>query len=200
MRSRLDPIFALEHFAPSLREAFGDKTFSPNTLLRVAIPIEDPDTHPKATPKFPEDGELAILWKDEQVFWEPPSLEALFRGDRQPPEFGKYPDNYEDAFVILDIHALEFGCLIGDPTDQEMREVYSDLRRRPDGRRRNALHEYMWRAAALMVGTRPISRAEFEGIMARLERSCRTFSIGPVSRNYLASLHATLGKLIQGHP
>ncbi|MBX3745442.1 MAG: hypothetical protein KF833_09030 [Verrucomicrobiae bacterium] len=193
MRSKLNPIFALEHFTPSLREAFANSTLSPDTVLRVAISIEDPETQRKPVPKFVENGWMMIAWGDEHVSWAPPSLEALFRGDLQPPEFGTYPDNYEDAFLVLDLHALEYGTLIGDPTDQEMREVYSDLRRRPDGRRRSPLHEYMWRAAALMVGTRPISRAEFEGIMSRLERSCRTFSIGPVSRNYLDTLHKTLG-------
>jgi len=56
----------------------------------------------------------------------------------------------------------------------------------------------MWKGAALMLATRPISQAEFEGILARLERSCRTFSLGIVSRNDLASLHETPERSIAG--
>lgn len=194
MRSALNPIFNLEYFAPSLRAVIGAKTLSPNALLQAAIPIENPDTHPKTTPKFPENGEIFVVWKDEEVVWQPPSLQSLFRGDQRPPEFDSYPAGYEDAFLVLDLHALEYGKSLGDPTDQEMREVYANLRRRPDGRRRSPLHEFMWRGAALMVATRPISADEFEKIMGRLERFCRTFSTGLVSRNYLASLHETVAQ------
>ena len=75
-----------------------------------------------------------------------------------------------------------------------MKEIYSALRRRPDGGSLGFVHDYMWQAAALVLGTRPLSQAEFEAIMARLERSCRTFEQGPTSRNYVASLRMTLGQ------
>jgi len=163
-------------------------------MLRTAIPIENPETHPKLTPKFAMNGEIIIVCNDEDVVWQPPSLQSLFRGDLRPPEFGAYPVGYDDAFLVLDLHALEYGSLLGDPTDLEMRDVYSNLRRRPDGRRGSFLHEYMWQGAALMAATRPISQDEFEGILARIERSCRTYRVGLASRNYLASLHETLGK------
>ena len=52
----------------------------------------------------------------------------------------------------------------------------------------------MWQAAALVPGTRPLSQAEFEAIMGRLERSCRTFEQGPTSRNYVTALRMTLGQ------
>jgi hypothetical protein len=68
------------------------------------------------------------------------------------------------------------------------------LRRRPDGRSLGFVHDYMWQAAALLLGTRTLSQAEFEAIMARLERSCRTFEQGPTSRNYVAALRTTLGQ------
>lgn len=197
MRSTLSPIFNLEHFTPSLRAAIGDRTVAPNAILRAAIPTENPETHPKPTPKFPMNGEIIIAWKDAEVVWQAPSLQSLFRGDLRPPEFGASPVGYDDAFLVLDLHALEYGSILGDPTDLEMREVYSNLRRRPDGRRQSFLHEFMWQGAVLMAATRPISREEFEAILARIERSCRTFSIGLVSRNYLASLHGTLGKAMQ---
>jgi len=52
----------------------------------------------------------------------------------------------------------------------------------------------MWQAAALVLGTRPLSQAEFEAITARLERSCRTFEEGAASRNYIATLRTTVGQ------
>ncbi len=75
-----------------------------------------------------------------------------------------------------------------------MLEIYSNLRRRPDGRSLGFVHDYMWQAAVVMLGTRPLSQAEFEAILARLERSCRTFEQGPVSRNCIAALRTTYEK------
>jgi hypothetical protein len=96
--------------------------------------------------------------------------------------------------MLLDLHALEISKFFGDRRDQEMLEIYSALRRRPDGRSLGFIHDYMWQAAALVLGTRPLSQAEFEAIMARLERSCRTFAMGPTSRNYIATLRSTIGQ------
>ena len=72
-----------------------------------------------------------------------------------------------------------------------MKEIFSTLRRRPDGKSLGFVHDYMWQAAALVLGTHPLSQVEFEAIMARLERSCRTFEQGPTSRNYASSLRMT---------
>lgn len=138
---------------------------------------------------------LTLVAGPATIRWQVPSLNSLFRGERQPPVLGDYPQEYNDSFAILEVHVLELSNLIGDRCDQEMLEVFSALRRRPDGRSHGYVHDYMWQAAALVLGTRPLSRAEFESIMSRLERSCRTFSIGPVSRNYVAALKVTFGQL-----
>ncbi len=82
----------------------------------------------------------------------------------------------------------------GDRRDAELRDIYSALRRRPDGRSLGFVHDYIWQAAALILGTRPLSQAEFEAIMARMERSCRTFEQGPTSRNLVAALRHTFGR------
>jgi hypothetical protein len=52
----------------------------------------------------------------------------------------------------------------------------------------------MWQAAALVLGTRPLSQAEYEAILARLERSCRSFARGATSRNYVDTLRNTIGQ------
>ncbi len=79
-----------------------------------------------------------------------------------------------------------------------MKEVYSVLRRRPDGKSLGHLHDYMWQAAALLLASQPLSQAEFEAIMSRLERSCRTFRMGPTSTNYVHSLDPP--SAIYAHP
>ena len=107
---------------------------------------------------------------------------------------GDHPEAYGECFILMDLHLLEISRFFGDRRDAEMREIYSALRRRPDGRSLGFVHDYMWQAAALVLGTRPLSQAEFEAIMARLERSCRTFEQGPTSKNYIAALKATLGR------
>ena len=84
--------------------------------------------------------------------------------------------------------------LFGDRRDTEMKEIYSALRRQPEGRSLGFAHDYMWQAAALILGTRQLSQAEFEAIMARLERSCRTFERGPTSRNYVEAIRTTVGR------
>jgi hypothetical protein len=80
-----------------------------------------------------------------------------------------------------------------------MLEIYSTLRRRPDGRSLGLVHDYMWQAAAIVLGTLPLSQAEFEAILSRLERSCRTFRMSPGSRNYVATLESTLGRGMSGN-
>jgi hypothetical protein len=95
--------------------------------------------------------------------------------------------------MLMDMQFLQLCEFIGDRRDAEMLEVFSALRRRPDGRSLGFVHDYMWQAAALMLGITPLSQAEFEAILSRLERSCRTFEMGPTSRNYSLTLRQTLG-------
>ena len=119
---------------------------------------------------------------------------ALYPADRQPPELRHYQDANNESFILFDLHVLEISKFFGDRRDAEMKEVYSRLRRRPDGGSLGFVHDYLWQAAALILGTRPLSQSEFEAIMARLERSCRTFEEGPSSRNYVAALRQTFGQ------
>jgi hypothetical protein len=63
------------------------------------------------------------------------------------------------------------------------------MRRRPDGRRINLMHDFVWQAAALALALYPCSEAEYNAIFMRLEKSARTFNTGYGSKNYLAYLH-----------
>lgn len=194
MQKVIEPFFRVEDFVPDLRREFERRPFNPNKIILVAVPIKNPEEHQRLLPAGTDRCSLALYDGSETWFWETDSLRALFRGNKQPPVLGAYPEAYNDSFALLDRHALEISRFFGDRRDAEMREIYSTLRRRPDGRSLGFVHDYMWQAAALILGTRPLSQAEFEAIMARLERSCRTFEQGPTSRNYVATMKMLFGR------
>lgn len=186
--------FNAEDLVPSLRQALEQPPFDPKKLILAAFAVKEPEEFDRVVPQKLERGSLALSDGKRAWFWETASLRALFRGDQQPPVLGDYPEAYETSFLLLDMHALEISKFFGDRRDAEMKEIYSTLRRRPDGRSLGFAHDYMWQAAAFVLGTRPLSQAEFEAIMARLERSCRTFEMSSTSRNYIATLRSTLGR------
>jgi hypothetical protein len=187
-----DPFFNIENFAPSLRKAFEAEPINPKKIILVAIPVAESKDDRPLIPATMDRHSLCLNDGEGFCFWKVESLQALFRGNNQPPVLGDYPEAYNDSFALLDLHALEISKIFGDRRDAEMREIYSMLRRRPDGKSLGFIHDYMWQAAAFVLATRPLSQAEYEAILARLERSCRTFEMGPTSRNYIGALRLTL--------
>ncbi len=185
--------FKLDEFVPDLRAEFEKQSFDLEKAILVAVPIKDPEKHKTPIPAEKDRRELYILQGKNLCIWKTDSLRSLFRGNKQPPELGNYPEHYNDSFALLDLHALEISRFFGDRRDAEMKEIYSMLRRRPDGKSLGFVHDYMWQAAAWVLGTRPLSQAEYEAIMGRLERSARTFERGPTSRNYVTTLRNTFG-------
>jgi hypothetical protein len=200
MQQAPETFFNLEAFVPSLRREFEQQPLHPKRLLTVAFPVKKPEANRPLVPAIHDRGSLSLTDGKEFWYWETDSLRALFRGDKQPPVLGDYPAAYNECFILMDLHVLEISKFFGDRRDAEMKEIYSTLRRRPDGRSLGFVHDYIWQAAALILGTRPLSQAEFEAIMARLERSCRTFEQGPSSRNRVAALRSTLGQGFGGSP
>jgi len=126
----------------------------------------------------------------KMAHWQAPALGELFRGSRRPPpEMDHYPQEYCPQFYIIENHVLTVCAAKGDRTDQEMEEIYSMLRRRPDGRSLGAVHDFLWQVAALLLGTQVLSGPEFEALLGALERSTRKWGLRPISRNYVAYLH-----------
>jgi hypothetical protein len=190
-----ETFFNVEDFTPELREIFKQPPLLPRKTVLVTIPVKDPAlTGGRHVPRGGNRQIMSFTDGKSIWHWEVASLRSLFRGDRQPPVLGDYPEAYNDSFMLFDLHVLEISRIFGDRRDAEMKEVFSILRRRPDGRSEGFVHDYLWQAAALILGTRPLSQAEFEAILARLERSCRTFEQGPTSRNYVAALRNTFGQ------
>ena len=127
-----------------------------------------------------------------------PSGRYLFRGDKPAPAIpNEPPPAYLPLFFFIEQHVLTFCHGLGDKTDGEFEEVYSNLRRRPDGKPASELHFFLWQVAAGLVGRRPVSAAEFEAIFGRLARSASTFRIGLVSRNYITVLRQMHERIIR---
>jgi tetratricopeptide (TPR) repeat protein len=123
--------------------------------------------------------------------WKVPSLRELFRGEQKPiPDLrtDDFPPSYIFFVLSLEQYILVYGERFGDPTDQELEETFSFLRRRPDGRSLGPLHLWLWQASALLLGNYRISAAEYEFLMAGLERTVRHGAERPVSRNHMALL------------
>lgn len=189
MQDSSNSIYNLEDFVPSLREALADQSLDlDDFMLLAAVPTADGNPDDPPQPVELDRRLIHLVVGDNLCEWDVDSLRSLFRGDRKPPTLGDYPDAYNEEFLILEMHLLQISDIFGDRRDDEMREIYSLLRRRPDGKSIGFVHNYMWQAAAIMLGTRPLSQAEFEAILSRLERSCRTFSMGPGTRNYINAL------------
>ena len=130
--------------------------------------------------------------------WQVPALPELFRGNRTPPpDMDHYPDEYTPHFLFIENHVLTVCQAKGDRTDQEMEEIYSMLRRRPDGRSLGTVHDFLWQVTALLLGTQVLCATEFEALIGALERSTRKWGLRPVSRNYVAYLHQTFGELLE---
>jgi hypothetical protein len=136
---------------------------------------------------------IAITDGEKVAVWQVESLRDLFRGNRRPPEMpaGTPPRTYLHLFSFIERSIPPFCQEFGDKTDQEFERVFNDLRRRPDGAPRDELHAYLWQVAALLAGCFELSALEYEAIFDRLRRSARTFSMAPVSRNYVRVLRST---------
>jgi len=128
------------------------------------------------------------------VEWQAPPLSQMFRGDRKPPaDMDHYPEEYVPHFFFIEKHLVTLFNALGERTDQEMEEIFSTLRRRPDARSLHRTHDFVWQVAALLLGSHVVSEAEFEALFGALTRSSRAWAQRPVSRNYAAFLNRELG-------
>ena len=172
---------------PTLRSLVESEGLNPEHL-RVALEASD-----QGNIRVQDKHSIPISDGGQIVRWPVPALAELFRGSQTPPpDMDHYPEAYVPHFFFIESHVLTVCAIKGDRTDQEMEEIYSMLRRRPDGRSLGAVHDFLWQAAALLLGTQVLSGAEFEALFSALERSTRKWALRPVSRFYAAYLHKTL--------
>ena len=179
-----------ELFLPEFRQLVEAAGIDLTGILSPVIPVRT--TSNKTYEVVPMDRqELRVASGDKQLVWRTESLRKLMRGDRQPPVLGDTPNDYQEVFQLLDFFLCDYSRYLQPPSDAELREVFSILRRRPDGKSSGTIHDALWQMMALLLATRPLSQAEYEAIVARMERSCRTFETHPTSRNFIATLLAT---------
>jgi hypothetical protein len=131
---------------------------------------------------------------EKSAEWQVNSLRELYRGETQPPpHLDRFPPEYVPLFAFIEQHVRMFCDKLGDKSDQEFEEVYSSLHRRPDGRSLGPLHDFLWQVCAVMLATRVVSGAEFEGLMGALHASVRRWAARPISRNYIGYLKGSFG-------
>src|SRR5262249_34628040 len=94
-------------------------------------------------------------------------------------------------FLFVERHLLVLCEAMGDRTDQELEQIYSTLRRRPDGRSLGLAHDFLWQTLAVLIGLFPISEAEYSAVVGQLEASTRSFGLRPVSRNYVGYVRSS---------
>ena len=159
--------------------------------LTVGLKIKD------NKPDLADRSEVLMYDGEKGAIWKVPSLRGLFRGDKPAPTnmYDGPPPAYMPMFYFIEHHVLTFCDGLRDRTDGEFEEAFSNLRRRPDGKSLSDLHFFLWQVAAGLLGTRPLSAAEFDAIIGRLAQSGRTFRMGGSSRNYIATLRGTLGQM-----
>ena len=135
---------------------------------------------------IPKREDIEIVCGDKVLKWRNDSIRALFRGNRIPPDMEQFPPEYQFFFFRIEQPVASFSkhqelAL----NDAAFEEIFSAMRRRPDGRRINLMHDLIWQAAALAMALRPCSEAEYAAMFHRLEKSARTFNKGRNSKNYL---------------
>ena len=181
----------MNDLAPSLRPLVEAAALKPDKLS-VAL-----ETDHRRNIRVVDKHTVAVTDGEKMIGWPVPALAGLFRGSQTPPpDMDHYPEAYTPHFFFIENHVLTACKAMGDRTDQEMEEIYSMLRRRPDGRSLGALHDFLWQVVALLLGTRALSAAEYEALIGALEHSTRKWGLRPVSRNYVAYLHQTFGKFV----
>lgn len=174
---------------PALREVAVAKELLLNKLT-VGAPMEKNQWAGR-------DRHVVMVSDSEHVAeWRVNSLSELFRGDAQPPpQLDRFPPEYVPLFFYIEQHIITFCDGFGDKSDQEFDAAYSTLRRRPEGRSLGPLHDFVWQVAAVMLATRVVSQAEFEGVFGALAISTGRWSQRPVSRNYIAYLRKSVGSV-----
>src|SRR2546423_13629383 len=131
---KFERFFNFDDFVPDLRKEFEDHPLNLKQIILVAVAVKKPNDPKHLELAEIDRRQLCVSDGKESLCWETESLKGLFRGNKQPPVLGDYPEAYNDSFALLDLHALEISKISGDRRDSEMKEIYSVLRRRPDGR------------------------------------------------------------------
>ena len=182
---RITENISADDLFPSLREllnsASGDSVKPDLSKLSLGNNVDE-----EKRLLIPKREEIEFVYGDKVIKWQHDSIRALFRGNRIPPDMEKFPPEYQFFFFRIEEPIATFSkhqelAL----NDAAFEEIFSAMRRRPDGRRINLMHDLIWQAAAFALALRPCSEAEYTAMFQRLEKSARIFNKGRNSKNYL---------------
>jgi hypothetical protein len=136
--------------------------------------------------QLPPSGLPWVMRDDHALRLDPTPLRSLFRGASDPGEFGSTPSpEYDPVFSFLEVQLGRVVAARGTPLrDDEAVDLFSAMRRRPDGRYQSPLYVYFRAALQVLLTIRPTSEREFDAVLRRLERSARTFRADSASTNY----------------
>ena len=126
-----------------------------------------------------------------------PSLRELFRGDKVLGDISFFEDSYIPFFFNIEKMLVERFIMDNSymTTDEKFIDIYSILRRKPDGKSIGRVHDNIWRNIAFFLITRHCSQGEYEAFIRRLEQSARAFHMNCFSINYYNYLLDTYSKL-----
>jgi len=159
--------------------------------VSVALPTDE-----AKRPSITDRHKILLYDGKKAAEWIVTSLRELFRGDKKPPaDMSHYPEAYVPVFFFIEKHVLTINADVGGLRDSDLEELYSNLRRRPDGKSLSPAHDALWQVAAVTLGLRSLSQAEFEEVFGQLARSCRHFAMGSTSRNYIEYLEGGIGRV-----
>lgn len=151
---------------------------------------------PSGMPVIKDRREIFLFDGEKAALWSISSLPELFRGARLPPsseEMAHYPEEYMPFFYLIETYALQACEAIGrDLIDDEFVRIYSEIRRRPEGKSLGFVYDAVYQAAALAMGMQSFSQAEFEAVFNQLAASARGWKEGYSSRNYIRYLREHL--------
>lgn len=171
-----------EKYVEQIRTGLPNWTGIPDDLVMLCK-----DTNPEE----PYDRSLLILAPNGQetgptLELHVNSLRELFRGDVNPGEFNDYPKEYLPFFIAIEKMIAERARYCDDRpfTDDSFIEVYSTMRRRPDGKSTGFLHDLVWQRAAYFMLVRRCSQFEYESCIQKMERGVRKFHMNFASYNY----------------
>ena len=135
---------------------------------------------------LPPDGLPWVLRGQEPLRLDPAQLRTLFRGAHDPGDFGSQPPReYDPVFAFLEVQLGQIVAARGTSLrDDEAIELFSTMRRRPDGRYQSPLFVYFRAALQVLLLVRPTSEKEFDAVLRRLERSARNFRASSASTHY----------------
>ncbi len=128
--------------------------------------------------------------------WDAPALTELMRGDGVPPRDPRsraFTDRYTPLLFCVELSLLLAARALPQiPCDREIREVYRNIRRRPDSETGSRVGAVIWQALAFALANRPYSAREVDAVLLRLEHSVRFHERWPGGTEYVTFLRAML--------